>query len=328
MTATTRTVLMAAMTWCALVAAPVASIAQPYPKRTITMIVPFAAGGATDVIARIVSEAMARNLGQPFVIENVPGAGGTTGSLRAKLAPADGYTLLTGHMGTHASSFSLYATPRYDPRSDFDMIGLVASAPILLFTRLTLPANTLREFIDHAKSNPTTVGHSGVGSNAHLTCALLASQAGIKSTEVPYRGNAPLMSDILAGTIDYSCDQIITIASQASAGHVKALAISANRRSPLLPNTPTFVEAGLPAFDADAWTALFAPVGLPREVSDVIQQAYLEAMRDPSVISRLNELGAVVPQTEKLGTNHLRSLVVGEVERWSVVVRNAGISPQ
>jgi tripartite-type tricarboxylate transporter receptor subunit TctC len=307
---------------------PQAASAQAYPKRPITMIVPFAAGGATDVIARIVSEAMSRELGQPIVVENVAGAGGTTGSVRAKNAAADGYTLLTGHMGTHASSYALYTTPRYDPRSDFEPIGLVASAPIVLFSRPNLAENSLDSFISYAKAHPTTVGHSGVGSNAHLTCALFNSMTGLKPTEVPYRGNAPLMSDITAGNIDYSCDQIITLASQIAGGQVKGIAITGNSRSPLVPEVPTFVEAGLPKFDADAWTALFVPRGVPADVVSRVHEAYLSAIKSRPVIERLSGLGAVIPTGESLGPEYLRVLVARDLERWAKVVQDANIPRQ
>jgi tripartite-type tricarboxylate transporter receptor subunit TctC len=307
---------------------PQAASAQAYPRRAITMIVPFAAGGATDVIARVVSEAMSRELGQPIVVENVAGAGGTTGSLRAKNAPADGYTLLTGHMGTHASSFGLYSTPRYDPRSDFEPIGLMASAPIVLFTRPNLADKTLESFIRFAKAQPTTLGHSGVGSNAHLTCALFDSMTGLKPTEVPYRGNAPLMADITAGNIDYSCDQVITVASQIAGGQVNGIAITGSARSPLLPGVPTFAEAGLPSFDPDAWTALFAPRGIPPEVVSRVHAAYLRALNSPLVIERLTGLGAVVPTGESLSREYLRDLVARDLERWAKVVQDANIPRQ
>ena len=307
---------------------PQAASAQAYPTRPITMIVPFAAGGATDVIARIVSEAMSRELGQPIVVENVAGAGGTTGSLRAKNAAADGYTLLTGHMGTHASSYGLYNTPRYDPRSDFEPIGLVASAPIVLFTRSNLPEKSLDSFVRYAKAQPTTVGHSGVGSNAHLTCALFNSMTGLKPVEVPYRGNAPLMADITAGNIDYSCDQIITLASQIAGGHVTGIAITGNSRSPLVPEVPTFAEAGLPKFDADAWTALFMPRGVPADIVSRVQGAYVSVLKSRPVIERLSGLGAVVPTGEGLGREHLRALVARDLERWAKVVQDANIPRQ
>jgi tripartite-type tricarboxylate transporter receptor subunit TctC len=311
-----------------LQAAPQTVAAQEYPRKTVTMIVPFAAGGATDVIARIVSEAMSRELKTSIVIENVAGAGGTTGSLRARNAEADGHTLLVGHMGTHASSFALYSPPRYDPRTDFEPIGLLASAPIVLFTRPQFPASNLAEFTSYARSHPMTVAHSGVGSNAHLTCALLGSLTQLKTTEVPYRGNAPLMTDLTAGIVDYSCDQIITVASQISGGQVKGIAITGSRRSALLPDVPTFAEAGLPTFDADAWTALFVRSGVQGSILDRIHQAYVFALKDPSVVSRLQMLGAVAPGQSQLTREYLGALVERDVARWAKVVREAGIAPQ
>lgn len=301
--------------------------AETYPQRPITMVVPFAAGGATDVIGRIVAEGMSKELGQRVVVENAPGAGGTTGSLRVRNAEPDGYTVLTGHMGTHASAYSLYAKPRYDPRSDFAPVGLEASAPIVLFARKDFPARTLEEFSAAVKRGGETikVGHSGVGSNAHLTCALFADLVGAKPTQVAYRGNGPLMTDLLAGTIDYSCDQVITVAPQVASGAVKAFAVAGEARSPVLPDVPTTAEAGLPAYQADAWTALFAPKGTPEPILARLNQAYARALDDEMVRRRLGELGAVVPSRERRTRDYLSGLVARDVDRWAKVVETAGI---
>ncbi|MGL4242157.1 MAG: Bug family tripartite tricarboxylate transporter substrate binding protein, partial [Beijerinckiaceae bacterium] len=279
------------------------AVAQTYPARPITMIVPFAAGGATDVIARLLAQGMSANLGQSVIIENVAGAGGTVGSLKAMNAAGDGYTLLVGHMGTHGSSYSLYQTPRYDPRSDFLPIGVVASAPIVVFARSNLAEANMKAFAEtmKAKGPEIKVAHSGVGSNAHLTCALLSSVVGAKPTEVPYRGNGPLMNDLIAGVIDYSCDQVITVAPQVAAGSVKGLMLAGKQRSTLLPNLPTSAEAGFPDYTADAWTALFAPKSLPEPIAARVQQAYPAALNDAEVVRRLTELGAVVPAREARG---------------------------
>lgn len=302
--------------------------AQPYPTRPITLVVPFAAGGATDVIGRIVAEGMARDLGQPIVVENMAGAGGITGSRRVQMAAADGYALLVGHMGTHGSAYSLQASPAYDPRKDFAPIGVVASAPIVVFARANFPARDFAGFVQALRAREATMAHSGVGSNAHLACTLLTSLVGARSQPVAYRGNAPLMTDIAGGHVDFSCDQIITIASAAVGGQAKAFAITGAARSPLLPDVPTFAEVGLPAFDADAWTALFAPRDTPPPVLDRLARAYEAALTDPDVVGRLRGLGAIVPAPERRGAAPLAALIVREVDRWARVVEAAGIPRQ
>jgi tripartite-type tricarboxylate transporter receptor subunit TctC len=301
--------------------------ADDFPQRPITMVVPFAPGGATDVIGRIVAEGMSKVLDQRVIVENVAGAGGTTGSARVKAAQPDGYTILTGHMGTHASAFSLYAKPKYDPRTDFEPVGIAASAPIVLFARKDFPAGTLAEFSDAVRKGGETVkaGHSGVGSNAHLTCALYAGLIGAKPIQVAYRGNGPLMTDLMAGTIDFSCDQIITIAPQVSSGTVKAYAVAGEARSSVLPDVPTTAEAGLPAYQADAWTALFAPKGTPEPILARLNEAYAKALDDEAVKRRLTELGAVIPPPEKRTRAALADLVARDTDRWAKVIEANGI---
>ena len=322
---TALTLLVSAVS---LLMAPLASAQTDYPNRAITMVVPFAAGGATDVIGRIVAEGMSRHLGKPIIIENVAGAGGTIGSLRVMRAAPDGYTLLTGHMGTHASSYALYEKRKYDPRTDFEPIGLMASAPIVVFGRKDLPATTFQEFtaLMKQKGPEFKVGHSGVGSNAHLTCTLLSALVGTKPTEIPYRGNGPLMNDLLGGAIDYSCDQVITVAPQVSAGAIKAFVVASPQRSKVLPDTATSEEGGLKAYQADAWTALFSPKGLPEDVMTKIHAAYAKAMADPDTINRLEKLGAVAPAPDQQSRAYLKNLVASDVDRWTKVITDAKIS--
>lgn len=315
----------------ACAATPFAAFAADgYPNKPVTMVVPFAAGGATDVIARIIGEKMGDRLGQRIVIENVGGAGGTIGSRRVRDAAPDGYTILTGHMGTHASSYSLYKKPPYDPRTDFEPIGLAASAPIVVFVGAKYPSSTLAEFRKAAGTAGAklTLAHSGVGSNAHLTCALFNSLIGANPTDVPYRGNGPLMTDLVGGQVDYSCDQIITIASHVKGGTAKALGITGAARSKLLPDVPTFAEAGLPAYDPDAWTAFFAPKGTPEGILARLNQAYSESLDDPSVRDRLEGLGAVVPAKGQRTRAHLSALVKSDIDRWAKVIKAANIPQQ
>jgi tripartite-type tricarboxylate transporter receptor subunit TctC len=324
-----RLAALTLLAWAvSILMAPPAVADNDYPNRAITLVVPFAAGGATDVIARIVADGMSKQLGKPMVIENVAGAGGTIGSIRVMKAAPDGYTLLTGHMGTHASSFALYAKRKYDPRTDFEPIGLAASAPIVVFGRKNLPATTFQEFLALMKEKgpELKVGHSGIGSNAHLTCKLLNALVGTKPAEIPYRGNGPLMNDLLAGEIDYSCDQVITVAPQVSGGAIKAFVVASPQRSKVLPDTATSEEGGLKAFQADAWTALFAPKGVPEEIMAKILAAYAETMANQDTISKLEKLGAVAPTAAQRSQSYLRDLVAADVDRWAKVITDANIT--
>lgn len=310
-----------------LVLASAAVQAQSYPTRPITMVVPFAAGGATDVIARIVAEGMSNDLGQRVIVENAGGAGGTTGSIRAMRAEPDGYTILAGHMGTHGSAFSLYAKPKYDPRTDFEPIGLAASAPIVLFTRKDFPAKDVQEFGAYLreKGDAVKAAHSGIGSNAHLTCLLLSQLVGARPTEVAYRGNGPLMTDLLSGVVDFSCDQVITVAPQVTTGAVKALMTASATRSAAVPDVPTSTEAGLAQYQVDAWTAIFAPAKTPEVVLQRLNQAYAKALEDPRIAKRLVELGAVVPPAEQRTRAHLGDVVAAEVKRWQEVLSKTDV---
>ena len=247
----------------ALSAASRIASAQDYPARPITLIVPFAADGSTDVAARIVGEHMSRTLGAQVVIENAVGAGGTTASTRAKRAAADGYTIIMGHMGTHAASVALYPKLQYDPRTDFDPIGMVAGTPILILAKKDFPAKDLREFATYVKANEKTLNlaHAGVGSVSFTTCLLLNSIIGVKPVSVPFNGTGPSMNALVGGQVDYMCDQIVNAVPQINAGTIKAYAIATAERNPSLPNVPTTTEAGLPAFQAQAWNAIFAPKG-------------------------------------------------------------------
>ena len=240
-----------------------AAAQSDYPRRPITLIVPFAAGGPTDVISRIVAEHMARTLGQPIIIENIVGAGGTTASTRAMRAAPDGYTIEMGHMGTHAASVALYPNLAYKPDVDFAPIGLVAGTPVLILARKDFPPKDLKEFMAYVKANADklNMAHAGVGSVSFTTCLLLNSILGVKPTSIPFNGTGPALTALIAGQVDYMCDQIVNVVQQINAGQIKAYAIGTAERNPALPNIPTTKEAGLPEFQAQAWNALFAPKG-------------------------------------------------------------------
>src|SRR5882762_10231101 len=268
---------LAALTLTAAVAA-----AQDYPARPITLIVPFAAGGPTDIVARIVGEHMSRTLGQQLVIENVVGAGGTTASTRAKRAAPDGYTIIMGHMGTHAASVALYPNLAYKPDVDFAPIGMVAGTPVLILARKDFPPKDLEAFIPYVKTNvdKLNMAHAGVGSVSFTTCLLLNHLLNVKPTSIPYNGTGPALTALIAGQVDYMCDQIVNVVQQVQAGQIKAYAIGTAERNPALSDVPTAKEAGLPEFQAQAWNALFAPKATPQPVLDKLTDALDKALDD------------------------------------------------
>ncbi|HET7191715.1 MAG TPA: tripartite tricarboxylate transporter substrate-binding protein [Pseudolabrys sp.] len=299
--------------------------APDYPTRTVTVIVPFAAGGPADITGRIVADILARHLHQQFVVENVGGAGGTLGSLRAARASADGYTLISGHMGTHAAAPFFYPNLGYDPQKDFEPIGLIAEQPELLAVRKDLPVNNLKEFVAYARANESklNMGHAGVGSVSYVGCLLLNSAIGIKPTMVPFTGTAPVMNAILAGQIDYDCDPILGPLSHVRAGTVKALAIATKKRSPLLPDVPTSYEQGLPQFDCAPFYALFAPKGTPKAVIDRLADALNKGLNEPAVQKRFADLGAEIAEPGRRGPKSLAELVHSEVTRLTPILRAA-----
>jgi tripartite-type tricarboxylate transporter receptor subunit TctC len=317
--------LLAALAAALAFAAPAAA-QQKYPERPITMVVPFAAGGPTDSVARIVAEHMSKTLGQQIVIENVTGAGGTTGIARASQATPDGYTIMMGHMGTHGAAPAMYPKLRYDPTKDFEPIGLAAGTPILIVARKDFSPKDLKEFIAHLKQNQNKVNqaHAGVGSVSHTTCTLLSSQLGIKPTVVAYKGTGPALNDLVGGQVDYMCDQIVNVIEQVRGGAIKAYAIATPERSPALPDLPTTKEAGLPEYQVSAWNAMFAPKGTPKEIVAKLNDAYQKSLADEGVRKRLLDLGSVLPEKSEQTPEALASLVKTEVARWTPILKGAG----
>ena len=301
--------------------------AQAYPSRPVTIIVPFAAGGATDVAARILGEHIGRTHGQQIIIENVPGAGGTTGSTRAMRANADGYTILMGHMGTHAVSVSLYPNLAYRPDIDFEPIGVVVEFPIVLVARKDFPANDLKEFMAYVKANAAklNMAHGGVGSNVFNFGLLFNSLLGVKPTLVPFTGTGPATNALLSGQVDYMCDGIPEAGAHIQAGTLKAFAIGADERNPAIPNVPTSKEAGLPEFRASPWFALFAPKGTPQAVRDQLSDAIDKALDDPSVRKRLLDIGGDIPPKAGRGQQSLAVLVKSEIARWGPIIKAANV---
>ncbi|MBR0686445.1 tripartite tricarboxylate transporter substrate binding protein BugD [Bradyrhizobium manausense] len=299
--------------------------AQTYPTRSITMVVPFAAGGPTDVISRIVTAHMAQTLGQSVIIENVVGAGGTTATTRAARAANDGYTLITGHMGTHAASVPLYPKLAYHPEKDFEPIALLAGTPILILARKDFPPKDLKEFVTYVRANAEKVNaaHAGVGSVSHVSCELLHSILDIKPVGVPFNGTGPAMNALVAGQVDYMCDQIVNAVPQINAGTIKAYAIATPERNPSLPNVPTTAEAGLPTFQAQAWNAMFAPKGTSPAILASLNAAAAKALDDETVKKRLLELGSVIPTPAERTPEALAALVKDEIAKWTPVLKPA-----
>ena len=311
-----------------LPALPRSAAAQAdYPNRTITLIVPFPPGAATDVCARIAADHMAKTLGQQLVIQNISGAGGTTGSTRAMRADPDGYTILMGQMGTHAAAVSLYPNLAYKPDVDFETIGMVSGFPLVVAARKDFPANTLKEFIAYVKANDTKLnqGHAGVGSIFFTTCLMFNSMIGAKPTLVPFNGGAPAMNALVAGQVDYMCADILTGNPQLEDGKIKIYAVSSPQRNPAAPNLPTVIEAGLPDFLVSAWNGLFAPKGTPKPIVDKLADALDKALDDEATRKRLFVIGCDIPEKAKRGPEQFRALVTSEIARWSPIIKAANV---
>jgi tripartite-type tricarboxylate transporter receptor subunit TctC len=306
-------------------AAGTAAAQTDYPRRAITLIVPFAAGGPTDVISRIIGDHMTRTLGQPIIIENMVGAGGTTASTRAARATPDGYTIEMGHMGTHAASVALYPNLAYRPDVDFAPIGLVAGTPVLILAKKDFPPKDLKEFVPYVKSNVDSLNmaHAGVGSVSYTTCLLLNSILGVKPASIPFNGTGPALTALIAGQVDYMCDQIVNVVQQIQGGQIKGYAVATPERSPALPNVPTTKEAGLAEFQAQAWNGLFAPKDTPQPILDKLTDALDKALDDENTRRRLLELGSVLPGKAERTQKALAALVKSEIDRWTPIIKAA-----
>ena len=311
----------------ALLAATLQASAQNFPSRPLTMIIPFAAGGPTDVLGRVVAQRMSELLGQQVVVENVGGAGGMTGSKRVADAAADGYTFVVGTVGTHAQSQTMYKRPLYNAASDFTPVALMAQVPIILIVRKDLPVSNFREFVAYAKANQAKMqyGSAGAGSATHLGCVLMNYLIGTDITHVPYRGTGPAMQDLQGGRIDFLCEVITTAKPQVDGGTVKALAIFQKERSPALPNLPTALEQGTQNLDAYTWNAVFAPKNTPADVVKKLNDAIVQAIKTPSVRERLITLGADVVSEDRATPAYLGQLVKDEIEKWAAPIKASGV---
>ena len=299
--------------------------AQAYPTRPITMIVPFNAGGPSDLVARVIGEHMSRTLGQQIVVENVVGAGGTIGSTRAMRAAPDGYTIELGQIGTHAVAVALYPNLAYKPDVDFAPLGLVVDQAVMIVARKSLPPNDLKEFGAYLRANADklNMAHSGLGSISHFSGLLLNKVIGATPTLVPFSGGAPAVNALVGGQVDYICEPISDIVQQVRAGTVKVYGTGMPERNPALPSVPTTKEAGLPEFQVSAWYGLFAPKGAPQAILQALSDALDRALDDDKVSRRLSDLGCNIPPKSRRGQAELAALVKSEIARWSPIIRAA-----
>ncbi len=301
--------------------------AQAYPSRPITLIVPFPPGGSTDVAARIAADHMSRTLGQQIVVQNLSGAGGTTGSTRAMRSDPDGYTILMGQMGTHAAAVALYPNLAYKPAEDFETIGLVTGFPIIIAAKKDFPAKDLKEFVAYLKANSASLNqaHAGVGSIFFTTCLLLNSIVGSKPTQVPFNGGAPAMTALVGGQVDYMCADIITGGTHHEGGRIKVYGIAAPARNPALPDVPTTAEGGLPEFQVSAWNGFLAPKGTPRPIIDRLSDALDKALDDDATRKRMLVLGCDIPTKAQRGPAPFLALIKKEIDRWSPIIKAADV---
>jgi tripartite-type tricarboxylate transporter receptor subunit TctC len=308
-------------------AAPAAAPAQDWPNRPITLIVPFAAGGAFDVMARVFTPYLTQILGQQVIVENVGAAAGIVGTSRVAKAAPDGYTVLYGTVGTHAYNPTLYKKLPYNAVTDFAPVALVAEQPMVLITRKDFPADTLPQFIAYVKGNAAKLqyGSAGVGSTTHLGCALLNSAAGLDITHVPYRGGGPVMADLIAGQVHYMCSNSAGALPQIESGTVKGIALLARERSSLIPTLATAHEQGLKDFEAITWTGFFLPKGTPPEIVDKLHAAIVQMMATPALAERMHELGVTLVSSERRSPQYLADFVAREIEKWGAPIKAAGI---
>ncbi|MBV1799750.1 tripartite tricarboxylate transporter substrate-binding protein [Siccirubricoccus sp. G192] len=301
------------------------AFAQQFPSRTITIIVPFAAGGPTDTVARLVAEATGRDLGRTVVVENVGGAGGTLGAARVAQARPDGYTLLLHHIGM-ATAPTLYRRLPYDPVGGFETIGLVTEVPMTLVAKKDFPANTLAEAVAVIKREGDRLNYAnaGIGAASHLCGLLLQKAVDTSMTTVPFRGTGPAMQELLSGRIDLMCDQTTNTTEQINAGAIKVLAVTTPERVGSLPNVPTSAEAGLPGFEVTVWHGLYAPKGTPPEIQQRLSKALQAALRDPRLVQRFAELGTAPVAQDRATPEAHRRFWQADIAKWRPIIQAAG----
>jgi tripartite-type tricarboxylate transporter receptor subunit TctC len=312
-------------TLAAAVLMPMAAFAQAYPERTITVVVPFAAGGPTDTVTRLVAEAMSKDLGQQVIVENVGGAGGTLGAKQVADADPDGYKLLLYHIGM-ATSDTLYRNLPYKTLDAFEYVGLVTEVPMTILAKKDMAANTLAELVDYAKANAdtVTVANAGIGAASHLCGMLFMSAIGTPLVTVPYKGTGPAMTDLLGGQVDIMCDQTTNTTKHIQGGTVKAYAVTTPARLDVLPDVPTTTEGGLQGMEFGIWHGLYAPKGTPADVTERLSKSLQVALKDENVAARFAELGTVPSSEADATPAALKAKLESEIARWKPVIEAAG----
>jgi tripartite-type tricarboxylate transporter receptor subunit TctC len=318
--------LLASLTAAATLAVfPLAANAQTYPERTITVVVPFAAGGPTDTVTRLVAESMSKDLGQQVIVENVGGAGGTLGAGRVAAADPDGYTLLLHHIGM-ATSATLYRKLAYDTLNAFEYVGLVTEVPMTIVAKKDLAPTDLKGLVEYAKANKdtVTVANAGIGAASHLCGMLFMSAIGTPLVTVPYKGTGPAMTDLLGGQVDIMCDQTTNTTKQIQGGTIKAYAVTSPARLDVLPDVPTTKEGGLDGMEVGIWHGVYAPKGTPTEVTERLSQSLQKALKDPNVVARFAELGTIPSSEADATPAALKAKLEGEIARWKPIIESAG----
>ncbi|WP_342117113.1 tripartite tricarboxylate transporter substrate binding protein BugD [Pseudoduganella sp. OTU4001] len=300
--------------------------AETYPSKPITMIVPFAAGGPTDTVARLLAQSMGTKLKQQIIVENVGGAGGTIGAARAAKATPDGYTIFLHHIG-HSTAPALYRKLSYNAIDSFEPIGLVTDVPMTLVARKDFPAKDFKELLAYVKTNNTkvTYANAGLGSASHLCGMLFMSAIATDLTTVPYKGTGPAMNDLLGGQVDFMCDQTTNTTSQIKGGKIKVYGVTTKKRVPSLPDVPTLNEAGLPGFEVAVWHGMYAPKGTPKPVIDSLVGALQVALKDPAVKQRFADLGTEPVEEKRATPEALRAHLKADIDRWAPIISKAGV---
>jgi len=325
-----RRLLLATATAAGLTILPVGAMAQAYPAKPISIIVPFAAGGPTDSLARILGQRMGEALGQPVIVDNVAGAGGTIGVNKAAKASPDGYTVLFAHMGTLAVNIALYKTLPYDSQKDLEPIGLGGTNPMALVVKKDLPVKNFAEFQAWAKANQKKAqyGMAGIGAASHLGGLMLNDMIKVDVLEVPYKGTAPALNDLVSGQFDYMVDQAVNVLPQIQSGNIRALGVSTLKRLPQLPDVPTIDEAGLKGYEVTIWNGFFVPKGTPKDIVTKLNQALVTALSDEKLRVRLTELAVDLPAAKDATPEAMRDQLKASIDKWVPTIKGAGIQPQ
>ncbi len=324
-----RRILLAAFA-ASLGALPLGAVAQSYPTKPITMIVPFAAGGPTDALARVLTQKMGEKLGQQIIVENIGGAGGTIGVNKAAKATPDGYTLLFTHMGTLAVNIALYKSLPYDSLKDLEPIGMGGTNPMVLVVKKDLPVKNFTEFVAYVKANQKKAqyGMAGIGSASHLGGLMLNSMMKVDVLEIPYKGTGPALNDLVSGQFDYMVDQAVNVLAQINGGNIRALGVSTKKKLAQLPDVPTIDGSGLPGYEVTIWNAFFAPKAVPKDVIVKVNKALVDTLADPAIVKRLTELAVDLPTPAEATPEALTAQLKASIDLWVPTVRAAGIKPE